>query len=196
MKRTGLFIICVALLLAGSVLAGSGTVILKDGKEYKGVTFTVDTTDDVLIIEQGGWTQKIKLDKIEKVFDAEGRDVTAEVMAAFNATLTNDLTKTVVDSTLPLADTAQAPAAIAKPPVPAVTAKETWLSKNDTRRKRWHSKPFDLALSGRGLYSLPFGDYYEGLTSSGNHQGACPDVSGVAVRNSGRKGLSGAALHE
>ncbi len=151
MKRTGLFIICVALLLAGSVLAGSGTVTLKDGKEYKGVTFSVDTTDDVLIIEQGGWTQKIQPERIERVMDSDGLDVTASVLAALRYTPTTESPK-------------PAPPEV-KPEVPGSSKPPVIYERPQRVRRHRLGKPFDFAIGGRANYSVPFGDYYEGFTA-------------------------------
>lgn len=152
-----LAIVFVMLLLAGSVFGGSGTVTLKDGKEYRGVSYTIDTTNDVLVIEQGGWTQKILPEKIERVIDSEGRDVTAEILAALRFQPSSEAPKPVPPEVKP---------------APQVTA-STPLSDNSWRRNRRHrvGKPFDVAFGVRGNYTVPFGDYYEGITSGLGFEG-------------------------
>ncbi|MBI5267583.1 MAG: hypothetical protein HY851_10165, partial [candidate division Zixibacteria bacterium] len=152
-----LAIVFVMLLLAGSVFGGSGTVTLKNGKEYKGVAYSVDTTDDVLIIEQGGWIQKILPERIERVIDSDGRDVTTEILAALRY-------QPSIESPTPATPEVK--------PAPQVTA-STPLSDNSRQRYRRHriGKPFDVAFGVRGNYTVPFGDYYEGFTSGLGFEG-------------------------
>jgi len=152
-----LMCIGIVFLLIGSALGATGSVLLKSGMEYRNVAYTVDTVDYVLVIEQGGWVQRILPERIERVVDREGRDVTAEILVALKYTT----------SIGPSNDSVPA----VKPAIPATTSAPPSNVRPQRNRRHRLAKPFDLAVGGRVNFSAPFGEYYEGLTAGVGFEG-------------------------
>ena len=72
MQRIAIVICIVVLICSSQVFAAIGTVTLKSGTVYERVNYIVDYDNKVLLIESGGWTQRILSERIEKVMTVRG----------------------------------------------------------------------------------------------------------------------------
>ncbi len=162
MHRIALWLGLATLLFSSAVFAAIGTVTLKSGKVYERVTYVVDYDNKALLIESGGWIQRILPERIESVVDMSGTDVTAHILSEIQVGVRPDSLKS--DSTHQYVND----------PVDSITrvvasqSRKSSMSWNGFVRQR---KPFDVAFSARGNFAVPFGDYYEGLTSGLGFEG-------------------------
>lgn len=161
MHRIALWLGLATLFLSSTVFAAIGTVTLKSGKVYERVTYVVDYDNKALLIESGGWIQRILPERIESVVDMSGTDVTAHIKNEIQGGVKPDSLTDSTQTNVNVSDDSITKVAASQP-------KRSSMSWNGFVRQR---KPFDVAFSARGNFAVPFGDYYEGLTSGLGFEG-------------------------
>jgi hypothetical protein len=63
--------------------AQASRIELMDGKVYENITFTVDNEYKIITIKVGDWKQEVSFPDIARIYDQEGKDVTAEYLGEY-----------------------------------------------------------------------------------------------------------------
>jgi len=66
--------------------AKASRIELLDGKVYENVTFTVDSEYKIITIKVGDWKQEVSFPDVARIYDEEGKDVTAEYLGDYYTT--------------------------------------------------------------------------------------------------------------
>ncbi|MBK7140611.1 MAG: hypothetical protein IPH75_00860 [bacterium] len=146
--RAGLVAIFFVLLMATSpVLGAVGTIILNNGDQFDKVEYTVVQLYKVVKFKVDGKERAASFADIRTILDQGGNDITTQVLRG---------------------DYRKEEAAPAPTPSPEVStdspaAKELWLESEHPVYTKQKTRPFDLAFVMEGNFTLPAGDYYEGV---------------------------------
>ncbi len=156
------------------------TFVLTSGETYPDVAYEVDQRFKTIKLLLPGGERQVSFTAIAGI-TAGGRDVTEQIIGrrsgAPSAPATaaeggeeagaETATPPAAPQGAPAAGPEAAPGAPAAPPPPA----KTWLSENDEAYKAAHASPWSVGLRLAANYSVPVGDYYDGVKSGIGYEG-------------------------
>ena len=144
------------LLVVQNAVAGfASRVETKSGEIYENCDVSVDNTYRVLKLECADDSRNVSFTNVAYIFDGDGNDVTADYLGRYYQPPEAE----VPSEAEPPEDTVVQPA---EPAVGTERPTEGW----ETRTERAaRPKAYQFAVHPKGMFSVPLGEYYEGITS-------------------------------
>lgn len=136
------------------------TFLLESGMLYKNVRFTVDLDREIAMLNQDGYYQKVKFKEIVSITDSKGIDITESVINGWPL---------LQEGESPESDSTGHSEKVAPAPLPVDNTfdiqDDSRSTRNDDYFMALHQKSWNACVAVKPIYSFPFGDYYDGLTS-------------------------------
>lgn len=195
-KRLLVHILClvaaIGIFVSTAVAAKTNTFLMLSGIEYKNVPYRVLSSYKVVEITADGTKMNLSYADIAAIYDSTEQDVTRLVIgrtsrAPQTEPAAKDSTQTAAKATsdsvvaqqeTPVADSVvpSQPAPIQPEAKPVVTApqqqqQEPWVSKEEKSYKEGQKSKWSVLFSALGNYTIPTGDYYEGIDGSVGFEG-------------------------
>ncbi len=186
--RLAIFILTCTLVFSGAVRAdNTGTIITKDGRQFSDATYKIDNYFKVVKIKTGNDKEEISVSftDIEAIIDENGYNVAPELLGQLYKPENQNASPSPEDNPTPI-DTIPPPepeGAVEGTPRPEAQSpktttageirkpKTTWQSRESRPFKEATRKYWNVGFRIGGNFSLPSGDWYEGVNSGIGYEG-------------------------
>ena len=138
-----------------------GSIILKTGFSYRNVNYDIDYMDKNIKVNLDDKAVYLRFDEIDSLLTAGGEDITdklydKDITELQEETWISDKQSNSGENEIPVADGGE---------------KEEWVSEYSPSFKLSREKAWQSILRFSGNYSIPIGDYYEGINSGVGFEG-------------------------
>ena len=150
--------VCLVLFPVWAV-AMTGTIVTKDNQRYESVNFSAKDAYQIITIKLEQGNKNLSFHQIAIIYDESGEDVTQLVIGR-PASPVEKKTETPVQNITPTVNDAADSSQTVRDPF-----EEQWLSVASPDIKKAKEKYWSTGIRMGGNFSIPIGDYYEGITS-------------------------------
>ena len=147
--------------VSGSALAVEGTIVTKAGDKYENVDFKTNHLYQIISFKSEGWKVNVSYTDIVAIYDMDGKDITKKTLGRYYRP--EKFEKTPVEKGETPGDTTRAGAEKTDSEAVPVEDVADWRSENDEEIAVFRKKLWSVGLSGGPRYSIPTGDYYDGI---------------------------------